>query len=70
VLAVALLILAVIFNLISNALLQRTMQCEGTGRKKEVTMTVKQKFYAIGSATASVISGLLTNVAAVAAVPG
>ncbi len=33
-------------------------------------MTVKQKFYAIGSATASIISGLLTNVAAAAAVPG
>jgi hypothetical protein len=67
-LALALLGLAVIYYLASTALLQHQQHREGNG-KEVVAMTAKQKFRAGASATASVISGVLANVAATA-VPG
>jgi hypothetical protein len=66
-LALALLGLAVVYGITSLILLRHSVS-EGNG-KEVVAMTAKQKFRAGASATASVIGGVLTNVAATA-VPG
>jgi hypothetical protein len=67
-LALALLVLAVIYYLASSAHLRQQQQREGNG-EGVVVMTVKDWFRSGASATASVISGVLANIAATA-VPG
>ncbi|MFD3400997.1 hypothetical protein ACFWUU_09990 [Kribbella sp. NPDC058693] len=67
-LALALLVLAVVYYLTSNALRRHKTHHEGNGREI-VAMTAKDKFRTGASATASVISGVLANIAAIA-VPG
>jgi hypothetical protein len=67
-LALALLGLAVIYYLASSALLRQQQNREGNG-EEVVAITAKDKFRSGASATASVISGVLANIAATA-VPG
>jgi hypothetical protein len=67
-LALALLGLAVIYYLTSSALLRQQQHREGNG-EGVVAMTAKHEFRSGASATASVISGVLANIAATA-VPG